>query len=300
MRPVAAAPTTIKVELDDAMVRAQSRSGKKVAMVAIFTAGVGAALGFVWGGQVADQKGVTRAIEGAQDLTGDIDKSQVKIKELNDKIGDAIKSLKEKKYPEAFANDLGGLSIPFGSDKLAGKNIGRFDPKTLQLLFKYTNQVEALNDRKDGLKNLFIGQKQAVLEALGASDNPKVGYAVYVQKGPKGPVGFLAPVNPADRFGVKDAWPPKLKISNGRDLVDADRYNQGDVIGSEKKMVAVPLDPEALNASFPTDVLLRITGELVKTGAILTGTTTATGDEEAGIIKNGDMVLTALRNIGKR
>src|SRR5262249_2092220 len=105
MRPVAAAPATIKIELDDAMVRAQSRGGKKVAFLALVTAVAGGALGFVWGGQVNDQKGVTRAIEGAQDLIGEIDKSQAKIKELNDKIEGAVKSLKDKKYPESFAND---------------------------------------------------------------------------------------------------------------------------------------------------------------------------------------------------
>src|SRR6185295_8361414 len=99
------------------------------------------------------------------DLIGDIDKSQAKIKELGDKIKAAVTDLKNKKYPEAFANELGGLSIPYGADKLAGRNIGRFDPRTLTMLFDYTNSVEALNDRKDALKNLFTAQKKAIQDS---------------------------------------------------------------------------------------------------------------------------------------
>jgi hypothetical protein len=42
------------------------------------------------------------------------------------------------------ANDLGGLALPFGADKLAGRNIGRFDPRTVSMLFDYTGDVAAI------------------------------------------------------------------------------------------------------------------------------------------------------------
>jgi len=296
-----AMPSTIKIELDEATMRAAQRGGKRAAILAFITAIGGLGLGYAWGGRHADAKGATVAVQGAQDLIVDIDKSQGKIKDLAAKIGAAVKDMKEKKFPEAFANDLGGLSIPFGADRLAGRNIGRFDPKTLTMLFNYTNDVEALNDRKDALKNLFSAQKPAIQAALGAASNPKVGWSVFVQKSPAhGPVAVLAAINPTDSFGYKDSWPGKFKISNGRELVDTDRYNGGDVISSEKKIMTIPLDPDSVSNSFPSDVLARITSELAKTEAVLTGSGTPGDDNETGVLVKGDDLLKALRKIGQR
>src|SRR5260370_25755423 len=155
--------------------------------------------------------------------------------------------MKDGKVPETFASDLGGISIPFGADKLAGRNIGRFDPRTLTMLFQYTNNVEAVNDRKDALKNLFTSQKKAIADAFGAASNPKVSWSVFIQKSPAhGSVGILASINPADAFAYKDPnWPAKFKISTGRELVDSERYQGGDVNSGEKKILTIPLEPES-------------------------------------------------------
>ncbi len=298
-----AAPSTIKIELDEETVRAARRGGKRAGIFATITGAVGIVLGWAWGNQSANAKVTQSALLGAQDLIGDIDKSQAKIKELGDKIAAAVNDLKNKKYPEAFANDLGGLSIPFGADKLAGRNIGRFDPRTVSMLFDYTGDVEALNDRKDALKNLFSAQKAAIQAAIGAASNPKVSWSVFVQKSPAhGPVAVLASIGPTDAFSYKDAWPGKFKISNGRELVDAERYNAGEVFTAnpDKKIIALPIDPDSVASSFPTDILSRITSELAKTSTILQGTGTPGDDNENGIIKKGDTLLVALRRIGQK
>ena len=296
-------PATIKIELDEETVRAARRGGKRAGIFATITGIIGLVLGWAWGNRSADAKVAQGALMGAQDLIGDIDKSQAKIKELGDKIAAAVNDLKNKKYPEAFANDLGGLSIPFGPDKLAGRNIGRFDPRTVSMLFDYTGDVEALNDRKDALKNLFSAQKAAIQAAIGAASNPKVSWSVFVQKSPAhGPVAVLAGLGPTDAFSYKDAWPGKFKISNGRELVEAERYNAGDVFTAnpDKKIIALPIDPDSVANSFPTDILSRITSELAKTGTILQGTGTPGDDNENGVIKKGETLLVALRKIGQK
>jgi hypothetical protein len=295
------APATIKIELDEATVAAAQRGGKRAGIFATITGVVGLFLGWAWGNQSAGAKVAQAALVGAQDLIGDVDKSQAKIKELNDKITAAVADLKNKKYPEAFANDLGGLSIPFGADKLAGRNIGRFDPRTLQLLFDYTGDVEALNDRKDALKNLFSAQKVAIQAGIGAANAPKVGWSVFIQKNPAhGPVALLAPIGEA--FTYKDAWPAKFKITNGSNSTEAERYAQGDVITAnpDKKIVAVPLEPDSVQANFPSDVLSRIIAELMKTNVVLQGTGQPGDDNENGVVKKGDMLLTALKKIGQK
>jgi hypothetical protein len=299
----APAPATIKIELDEETMRAARKGGKRAGIFATITGIGGIVLGFAFGQRSSDAKVAQSALQGAQDLIGDIDKSQVKIKELGEKIAAAVQDLKNKKYPEGFANDLGGLSIPFGADKLAGRNIGRFDPRTLTMLFNYTGDVEALNDRKDALKNLFSAQKAAIQAAIGSASNPKVSWSVFVQKSPAhGPVAVLAGIGPTDAFPYKDGWPGKFKISNGRELLEAERYNDGNVITTspEKKIVAIPLDPDSVASSFPTDILSRITSELAKTDAVLSGNGTPGDDNENGILKKGEILLTALKKIGQK
>ncbi|MET0594802.1 MAG: hypothetical protein ABW133_19025 [Polyangiaceae bacterium] len=298
--PVRAAPTTLKIELDAETVAAAQKGGKRGAILGTVGAIAGLAVGFAWGGMSANGKGAQAAVQGAQELIGEIDQSQAKIKEISDKIGGAVKGMKEKKYPESFANDLGGLSIPFGPDKLAGRSIGRFDPRTLQMLFSYASDVDALNTRKDALKNLFSAQKKAIQDALGQGTNPKVGWTVFIQKSPAhGPVGFIAPVNPADAFVYKDAkWPDSFKISNGREMVQTERFQGKDVFSTDKKVVAIPLDPDTVATAFPTDILGRITSELAKTADIMNGTAGTGGDEEQGIMKKGEQLLIALKKIG--
>jgi putative sterol carrier protein len=297
-----AMPQTIKIELDEETMRA-ARGGKRPSMIlGGITLVIGLGVGFMVGGRYSDSKGANIAVQGAQELVGDIEKSQAKIKELTEKIGAAVKDLKDRKFPEAFANDLGGLSIPFGADKLAGRNIGRFDARTLQMLFSYTNDVEALNDRKDAMRNLFSGQKKAILDALGAAQTPKVGWSLFVQKSPAhGPVGILAAINPSDAFGYKEAnWPSRFKISNGRELVDTERYAGGDVTSTDKRVVAIPIDPDSVVTAFPNDILSRITGELAKTEAVLAGSGTPGADDETGVVKKGDQLLATLKKIGQK
>lgn len=296
------APATVRIELDEETMKAARRGGKRAGILGFITLIMGLVLGYAFGGRQADSKVAQGALLGAQDLIGDIDKAQGKIKEFSDKVGGAVKDMKDGKFPEAFANDLGGIAIPFGADKLAGRNIGRFDPRTLTMLFQYTNNVEAVNDRKDALKNLFSSQKKAITDAFGAAGNPKVSWAVFVQRSPAhGPVGILTAINPADAFAYKDAnWPGKFKISTGRELVESERYSSGDINSSEKKVLTIPLEPESVSAAVGGGIIGRITSELAKTDAILSGSGTPGDDDETGVLKKGEVLLTALRRIGQK
>jgi hypothetical protein len=297
------APAEIKIEVGDEVIAAQQRAGKKTFMLAGFTAIIGLVLGYAFGNRSAEAQGASRALEGAKELSADVEKSQAKIKELNEKLAAAVKSLGEKKFPESFSTELGGLSIPFGGDKLAGKNIGRFDPSTMRLLLTYAGDVEQLNARKDVLKNLFAGQKQAISDALAQAEKPKVNFGVLVQKTQDhGPVGVLAPIPAGQSWGFKDAtWPAKFKINTGRELVDVDRYTAGDVVSNPPKVSVIPLEPDSVATAFPNDVVIKLQSELRKTMEQLGGKSGATPDEEdAGVLKEGDQLLNALKKIGAK
>lgn len=297
-----AAPATIKIEMGEDVVAGQARASKKAAVVSAIVGVVGLGIGFAWGGRSSDAHGAQVAVEGAKQIAGDVEKSQAKIKELSEKIGAAIKDLKASKFPDAFANDLGGITIPFGADKLAGRNVGRFQPALLRTLFAYSSDIESLNDRKDALKNLFGGQKAAIGDALAAAANPKVSWVVFVQKSAHGPLASLAPVNPKEAFAYSEAnWPAKFKISTGRELVDVERYATGDVVSTDpaKKILVVPVAPDSIATSFPNDVVMRISSELSKTAKVLGGGSSGSpDDDDEGVIKEGERLLTELKKIG--
>src|SRR5258706_3884856 len=82
----APAPQTIKIELDEETMRAARRGGKRAGIFATITGIAGLVLGWAWGNRSADNKVVLVALQGAQDLIVDIDKSQGEIKRLGDKI----------------------------------------------------------------------------------------------------------------------------------------------------------------------------------------------------------------------
>ena len=302
--PVAEAkPAQIKIELGEDVLLAQKKaSGKKTFMVAVLVAIAGIGIGYATGSQSQQAAAGRIAVQGAQGLIGDIEQSQEKIRELNEKITAAIESLKERKFPENFASDLGGISIPFGADKLAGRNIGRFPAPTLQALVTYTSQVEALNERKDALRSLFTGQKQAIVEALEAIEDPKIKFSIIVQRDPvKGPVAVLAPVNGEDVWSAKsESWPAKYKIATGRDLVDVERWTgRGDPISVGAKVLGLPLEPGSVSSAFPNDVVMRIQAELMKTGTILEGRTGGLPHEEqAGVLQLGETLVAQLKRIG--
>jgi hypothetical protein len=294
------AATTIKIEMDDEVVRAHTKGGRRVAMAASVTLLFGLGVGFVWGSQKASGDQIKIAKDGAGALAGDVEKSQAKIREFSDKIGAAIKDLKDKKFPDSFSSDLGGLSIPFGAEKLEGRGTGKFNGRCQKLLFSYTQDVEALNDRKDALKNLFAGQKKAITDALASGQNPKVTWAVFAQKSPAhGPLAILAPIAPKDVYAYDAAWPGKFQIMASGQAVDTARYDKGDVFSTESKVITFPLDPSSVASAFPDTVLAKIQSELLKTNEVLNGRAGIPGgeDETSGVIKNGDTLLVELRKI---
>src|SRR5262249_43273228 len=135
-----------------------------------------------------------------------------------------------------------------------------------------------------------------------AAGNPKVSWSVFIQKSPAhGPVAVLAAINAADSFPYKDNWPVKFKISTGRELVDTERYSTGDVTSTDKKVFAVPIDPDSVATAFPTDLPPLTPSELAKTEAVLNGSSGGPGeDDDAGVLKKGDQLLASLRKIGQK
>ena len=294
-------PQDIKVEVGAEAVEAAKQMKKFIVVAGVAGSLAGMLIGYVVGQGSANSKREGQAISGAADLSKDVKASNEKIKALSDKIGEAVKSLKERKFPESFAQELAGLAIPFDGDKLVGRSIGAYDSTTLNGLFQYTADVQALNARKDALKGLFIGQKQKIKDALEAGSKPQIGYTLLVIKGPKGPVGSLAPIQ--EPFALDADWPKTFKMTNlvSREVQEVSRYDSGDVLSSREKRVGIPIEPQSLGAAFPNDVSNRILSELSKTAELLNGVE-GTGDEETrpGLLKTGTKLVESLNKIASK
>lgn len=294
-------PQDIKIETSAEAVEAAKAMKKFIAVAGVAGAAAGMLIGFVVGQGSANSKRESQAISGASALATDVKASNEKIKQMNDKIGEAVKSLKEKKYPETFPTELGGLAIGFDGDKLVGRSVGSYDSATLNLLFQYTADVQALSARKDALKGLFISQKARIQETLAAGTKPTLGYTLLVVKGPKGPVGSLAPI--AEPFALDADWPKTFKMTNlvSREVQEVNRYDSGEVVSSREKRVGIPIEPQSIGAAFPNDISGRILSELSKTAELLNGVEGSGEDESRpGLLKTGTKLVEALNKIAAK
>jgi len=115
-----AAPTTRSRSAEE-VVAAQQKASKKSLVFFIMGSNAGGGLGFAFGGRSSDAKGGRSAVgRCAGESRVRSKRLRPEVKELNDKIGGAIKDLKDKKFPDAFANELGGSASPSVADKLTG------------------------------------------------------------------------------------------------------------------------------------------------------------------------------------
>ena len=292
-------PQDIKIEVGVEAVEAQKKNRKFIGVALGVGVVLGIAVGFNFGSNSEAGRRENISISGAADLGKAVDESNAKIKLLGEKIKAAGDSLKQRKFPDAFASDLGALNIPFDGDKLAGKGIGGYDKATLDLVFSYSADVAALNARKDALKSLFTGQKKAIIETLEAGEKPQLRYTLLVLKGEKGPVGSLAPIS--EPFALGADWPKEFKMQNliTKEVQTVNRYESGDLFTTKDKRIGIPIEPTSLSAAFPNDISGRVLSELAKTGQLLGGGG-GEDDERAGLVKTGELLSEALKKIAAK
>jgi hypothetical protein len=289
----------IKIDTSDAAHEAAKGMRKFIAIAGVAAAVVGFVIGNVYGTGSESSRREKIAIAGAGVLSKDVETANVKVKELAEKITGVVASLKEKKFPENFATELGALNIPFDGDKLGGKGIGSYDGPTLKLLLAYTSDIEALNDRKDALKNLFSNQKTKITQALQSNEKPLIGFTLLVIKTPKGnAVGSLAPIT--EPFGLDADWPKEFKMKNtaSGEVQTVTRYESADPTSTKDKRFGIPVEPSSLSAAFPNDITGKILGEVIKTGELLNGT--GGEDGSPGLLKNGEALVASLKKIAAK
>jgi hypothetical protein len=106
--PMRMEPTAIKIEMSDEFVAAQKSGRTKVLVLAIFTAGIGAALGFAGGGISERNKAADAAVVGAGELNKKVEATNAKANELADVLKSAKEKLAKATFPDEEVSKLGG------------------------------------------------------------------------------------------------------------------------------------------------------------------------------------------------
>jgi len=288
MRGVAT-PTSFEAEEEFRAVRQGSRT--KVIILAAGTAFVGGLLGFAVGGLSERNSVAETAVAGAKQLAADIDTANAAVVKLDQVLTDALKDLKDGKYPDAEVKELGGINIPFDGTNLAGKAIGRFKPQLVTMLISYAEDAARVNTQKDKIRSVLSLSKAAVEDLLAQANSPQVRWGVAVQSGPQGPWGSMQVLPAAFAVsGEKGGWPAQFEL--GENKTSVKRYTGGDPNNQ-----VIPVAPQTQTAVCPSDTMVRIRRELADLQKVVKGDQTP-GQETDGIAALGEAIKKQLNSIG--
>jgi outer membrane murein-binding lipoprotein Lpp len=301
-------PQEIKLEINQEMQEQAQKSSRTAAIISgVIGAVVFGALGFVWGGQRTQGSFNNQAVAAAGELATDIEKTTKDIKTIADKLDAANKSLfKDKKFPEALAGELKGITLSFDATNLAGKNTSRFKPQTQKALIDFTRDVSELDARRDRIARMFDANKKDIVALLESAEKPRMSYAVFTGKAEKGAVGTFVRLKDPIEFG--GTWPDKFLIKGQGEDIQVERFKSGEPFikapKTEKEkptIYAIPIEPDGIAKVFPNEIAKRVEAELSATMLLIAGTPTGTAaadDEKVGVLKTGEDLVKDLRAIG--
>jgi hypothetical protein len=295
--PIVAQAPAIRIDMSDDVMRAQQGGRTKILVLALVTALIGAGIGFTLGGASERGKGTDAAMQGAKDLTKEIEAANVKIEELANVLKSAKEKLGKAQFPEEEVTKLGALNIPFDGTNLSGKGIGRFKSDVLNLLIQFSTAAAEANDQKEKIQSVLSRNKKGVLEFLEGQTKPVVRWSVLVSSTPLGPVASMQPV--PTPFLVespdKKPWPESFDLMADKKKVTVKRYMKGEAAGQDPTFI--PVDPGTQALVCPADVLFSIRRELSGMEEVLRGNPTP-GEEKTGLLESGQTLVKKLKQIG--
>jgi hypothetical protein len=293
-----AEPATIRIEMGDDVMRAQKGGKTKVLVLAIVTAAIGGFVGFTLGGGAERAKGQDAALQGAQELTKEVQAANTKIEELANVLKGAKEKLGKGKFPDEEVSKLGALNIPFDGTNLSGKGIGRFKSDVLNMLIQFASASTEANDQKEKIQNVLNRNKKGVQEFLDGQTKPVIRWSVMISGSPFGPIASMQPV-PAPflvQSEDKKPWPESFKLMADKKEVTVKRYLKGEAASEDPTFI--PVDPGTQTLVCPNDTLFSIRRELSGMEEVLRGNPTP-GEEKTGLLEQGQNLLKKLKDIGK-
>jgi uncharacterized coiled-coil protein SlyX len=267
------------------------------------------AVGFVFGGAVEAGKGRQRAVLDAKALSGDVTKSREQLKSIADKVEAGKNSLlKDKKFPDTLAKELGAINVDFDGNKLAGVRFSGFRQETTAQLIEYITQVQAINDRKTAVLGLLSRTQKPITEQLAAGQKVTISYAVFLGGGvadpSKNPFAMLAPLQ------------KPIEAANAGAITIPDEINATDVVahkpikapkytsGNLEKASAMYVLPKSIEAACPTETagaVAQLASQLGRLINDIRGEQPAAGadpvDAKPGLLDRADKLVGGLNSV---
>jgi hypothetical protein len=208
-----------RIEVDEVAVH-QARSGgfKRGLMAGMVVGVVFLVLGWVGGNASTQGNARSQGVRDAHDLAADLLKAKDSLGLLSQKLQEGGTTLiGSRKFPAGLAQQLAGLNVDFGGDKLFGRRFSGVPADTTRDLFDFITRVQSLNDKRELVTALLNKLQKPITEELGrpAGQLP-ISYVAILDKDTGNMGAFLAPlatpIAPDDKNGV----PSELTFINPR------------------------------------------------------------------------------------
>jgi hypothetical protein len=307
--PPAPPPQPQRIEIDEMSLQVARKGARNQGIMAgLVAAVVLGAVGYIAGGAMETNKGRQKAVGDAKSLAGDVAKSRDQLKLIADKVEAGKNSLlKDKKFPDTLAKELGGINVDFDGNKLAGVRFSGFPQETTSTLIEYITLVQTLNDRKTAIIGLLSRLQKPITEQLTAGQKTKISYAVFfgLQDPSKNPFAMLAPLTQP----IEAATPTAISLPaeftatdpTNRQNIKAPKY----VTGNLDKPSAVYVLPKSIEAACPSETsgsIAQLGSQLSRVLTDIRGEQAAPGGDvvtetKAGLQERADKLVTSLNRV---
>ena len=309
-RPSQAAPAVARpqrIEMDESTVVEARKGGMRQGVIiggvaAVVTLGIG----WVAGGASVRGEARDASRDSARGLATDVATSKASMKQLADKLeAGRVSLLKEHKFPDSLARDLGGINVDFGGDKLAGRRFSGVKPETVKDLTSYITDVTALNEHKTAIIGLLNALQKPLTEQLSAPPGQAtLSQIVVITRDQSGPQALLAPLSVpitlnAENVTLPDSFAFVDPLGNGNSKLD--RYKSGDI---SAKPAAIPVVSRTFDKMCPSESNGKAAKLAVQLGTAIdeiNGDAKAGGDQQmvqetkAGLLERADLLSDALK-----
>ncbi len=303
-------PQAQRIEIDEVAVQ-QARGGarKQGLIMGLIAGALFAVVGYVAGG--ASQQGAdrTKSKNDATELAGDVGKAKETLTKLADKLEAGRNMLlKDHKFPDQLANDLGGINVDFDGTKLAGRRFSGFPTETTGDLVAFITEVQTLNDRKAVVKGLLTKLQKPLSEQLNAPQGQTtIAQVVVIDKDPLGNVSaLLAPLaTPITFVPPKLDLPGKFTFANpiGSGNAELPAYKAGDI---SKNPGAIYVAPKTFDKVCPSETSSQTAQLAAQIGNVLRDirgeqqaqqTDIIVNDEKPGLLQRADKLIAGLGKV---
>jgi hypothetical protein len=298
-----------RIEVDEMAVHEARKGARKQGLMAgLVAAVVLGAIGYIAGGAIETNRGRQRSVVDAKSLATDVLKSRDQLKIISDKVEAGKNSLlKDKKFPDTLAKELGGINVDFDGNKLAGVRFSGFPQETTSNLIEYITAVQTLNDRKTAIIGLLQRLQKPITEQLTAGQKTKIQYVVFFgrQDPSKNPFAMLAPLTTPIEAQNPTAitLPAEFTATDPltRSNISAPKYTTGNL----DKPSAVYVLPKSVEAACPSETSGSIAQLGSQLGHVLTdirGEQAAPGgdvvvDNKPGMMERADKLAAGLNKV---